>query len=154
MRNEAARDLNYYLGLPYTVVLRQDEEGDTVARISELPGCVAHGPNETEALQAIKEMQGLWIQDCIESGQPVPEPQIEEPLPSGKWVQRVPRSLHKRLASLAKRESVSLNQLVTAMLTGALASWTGATNVTKPRAPTMMAKDLNHPTVRTRNRRP
>jgi antitoxin HicB len=33
---------------------------------------------------------------------------------SGKFVQRLPRSIHARLQSRAKAEGVSLNQLVTA----------------------------------------
>ncbi len=36
--------------------------------------------------------------------------------PSGKWVQRVPRSLYLKLTVLAKAEGVSLNQFVTAVL--------------------------------------
>ena len=36
----------------------------------------------------------------------------DDDLPSGKWVQRVPRSLHKRLVEVAKKEGVSLNSLV------------------------------------------
>ena len=97
-------------------VLRPDDEGDVVAKVQELTGCVAHGTDESEALDNLKEVQKVWLEDCIESGQPVPEPEIEEHLPSGKWVQRVPRTLHKRLSKLAEHEHVSLNQLVTAML--------------------------------------
>ena len=112
------KDLKYYLDLPYTKILRRDEEGEFVARIDELPGCVAHGKNEGEALERLKEVQALWITDSIESGDTVPEP--EETLPSGKWVQRVPRSLHRKLVSFAKREGVSLNQLVSTILSEAV----------------------------------
>ena len=110
------KNRRYYLELPYTVVMRRDEEGDYVARIDELPGCTAHGKTPEQALEAIKGAKQLWITDCLESGDPVPEPATEESLPSGKWVQRVPKSLHKKLVSLAKRENVSLNQLVTSLL--------------------------------------
>lgn len=113
-------NINYYLGLPYTEVLRRDEEGDFVAKIDELPGCIAHGKNKHEALERLEEAKALWITDCIESGDPVPEPVVEEGLPSGKWVQRVPRSLHRKLVLLAKREKVSLNQLVTSLLSEAV----------------------------------
>lgn len=114
------RDINYYLGLPYTVILRRDEEGDFVARIDELPGCTAHGKSPQEALENLEESKLLWITDCIEGGEPVPEPAVEESLPSGKWVQRVPKGLHKKLSSIAKREGVSLNQLVTSILAEAV----------------------------------
>ena len=43
-----------------------------------------------------------------------------EKLPSGKWLQRVPRTLHRDLIRLAERERVSLNQLVTALLSEAV----------------------------------
>ena len=109
-------DTAYFMGLPYTITLRKDEDGDFVVRIAELQGCVAHGATEAAALRNLRRMQELWIQDCIEAGSPVPSPNEDVPLPSGKWVQRVPRSLHRQLAQMAKDESVSLNQLVTSML--------------------------------------
>lgn len=115
------KDLQYYLELPYTVMMRRDEDGDFVARIDELPGCAAHGKTPQEAFEAVEEAMQLWITDCLETGDPVPEPAPEEEaLPSGKWVQRVPKTLHKKLVSLAKREHVSLNQLVTFLLAEAV----------------------------------
>ena len=115
-RIEVNKDLDYYLSLPYTTLLRKDEEGDVVARIDELPGCVAHGKDNVEALSELESMKRLWIEDCLERGQEVPEPHVEETLPSGKWVQRVPRSLHAKLTRAARKEGVSLNQLVTSIL--------------------------------------
>ncbi|MGA2275785.1 MAG: type II toxin-antitoxin system HicB family antitoxin [Bryobacteraceae bacterium] len=114
--NTEKHDLAHYMALPYTKLLRPDTDGDIVARIVELPGCSAHGENAEEALENLQEAQRLWLEDCIEAGDPVPEPEKEDPLPSGKWVQRVPRSLHQRLVRAAKSERVSLNQLVTSML--------------------------------------
>jgi antitoxin HicB len=114
------KNAEYYLSLPYTVILRRDEEGDVVARVDELAGCAAHGKTEQEALQNLREAQELWITDCLEQGESVPEPVNEEALPSGKWVQRVPRSLHKKLVELAKRDKVSLNQLTTSILSEAV----------------------------------
>jgi len=89
-----------------------------------MPGCSTHGANEQEALQNLQETQRLWLEDCIAAGDAVPEPETEAPLPSGKWVQRVPRSLHRRLSQRAKEEGVSLNQLVTSMLSLQLGSRT------------------------------
>src|SRR5678815_745799 len=112
---EDTKDLKYYLLLPYTTVLKKDEEGDTVARIEELEGCVSHGSDEAEAIANLKTMQSAWIEACIKSGREVPEPELTEELPSGKFLQRLPRSLHQRLIRLAKKENVSLNTLVTTM---------------------------------------
>lgn len=110
------KDLDYYLRLPFTEVLRPDDEGDFVARIAELQGCVAHGDTKAKALENLQTVKELWIQDAFENGDPIPEPEVETALPSGKWVQRVPRSLHKKLVALAKREGTSLNQLVVSVL--------------------------------------
>ena len=117
--SKIVKNTSYFMSLPYTIILRRDDEGDVVARIEELPGCIAHGKDEGKAIRSLKEMQRLWLTDCVESGQAVPEPEKEGPLPSGKWVQRVPRSLHQKLVRMAKREEVSLNQLVTSMLSEA-----------------------------------
>lgn len=120
MKAEQQRDLNHYLQLPYTVILRPDEDGLWIARIDELEGCVAHGDTQSEALTIIEEMKKAWIEDALEAGDPIPEPTHGETLPSGKWLQRVPRSLHKKLADLASKEQVSLNQLVTSLLAEAV----------------------------------
>ena len=68
------KNLDYYLSLPYTIVLKRDDEGDFVAKIEELDGCMSHGANEAEALGNLKEMQAVWLQDCLESGDAIPEP--------------------------------------------------------------------------------
>jgi len=72
-------DLAYYMALPYTKLLRPDEDGDIVARIAELPGCSAHGENEAVALKNLEEAQRLWLEDSIEAGDPVPEPERRSP---------------------------------------------------------------------------
>lgn len=109
-------DVKYYMELPYTIVIRKDEEGDFVARIEELAGCTAHGPTQEDALRLLAEVQTGWLEEAIEAGQSIPEPRVEERFPSGKWVQRVPRSLHRKLTKMAEAESVSLNHLVSTIL--------------------------------------
>jgi len=120
MSSEVKKDLGYYLNVSYGIALRKDEEGSWVAKIEELPGCVAHGDSQAQALENLEDVKTAWIEDAIEAGDPIPEPQSQEELPSGKWLQRVPRFLHKGLTDLAQREGVSLNQLVTTVLAEAL----------------------------------
>jgi antitoxin HicB len=141
------KSLAYYLDLSYTTVLRRDEEGDFVAKIDELPGCSAHGPNQNEALERLKEAQQLWIEDAIEAGDQVPEPEQPLPLPSGKWVQRIPRSLHQKLVQLAKKENVSLNQLVTSILAEAVETkaWVDVTRKHAATNPLLAWLDPSHP---------
>ena len=102
--------------LPYTVMLRRDEEGDFIARIKELEGCVADGQDEIEALGNIEKVKELWIETALKANQAIPQPEEDEELPSGKFLTRVPRSLHKSLIDIAQRENVSLNQFVTVAL--------------------------------------
>ena len=76
------RNLKCYRGLSYTVILRRDDEGDFVAQVEEFPGCSAHGKTHRAALAHLEEAKGLWISDCIESGDPVPVPAPVDRLPS------------------------------------------------------------------------
>ena len=111
------KTLEEYISLPYTIVLRKDvRDGVFVARVEELHGCTAHGDTELDALSNLRDNMRVWISDALEAGDTVPEPAEETALPSGKWLQRVPRSLHLKLIRIAKEEGVSLNQLVTAAL--------------------------------------
>jgi predicted RNase H-like HicB family nuclease len=126
------------MALAYTKTLQRDEDGDMVARIAELRGCAAHGADEKEALRNLTEAQRLWLEDCLEAGDAVPGPEQHSALPSGKWVQRVPRSLHGQLAMMAKAEGVSLNQLVTSMLSQQIATKAAR----RPADP--MARKLRH----------
>lgn len=109
--------LEEYLHLPYTTTLKRDEDGDVVARISELRGCVAHGADEVEALQNLKSMMTLWIESALEDGREIPRPTAEdEPVASGKWLQRTSRSIHSACIKAAAEEGVSLNQWVLIVL--------------------------------------
>ena len=120
MKNEVMKKRDYYRSLPYGITLRKDEDSDWVARIVELPGCTAHGGTQAEALKNLDEVMEVWLEDALATGSEIPEPRITEKLPSGKWLQRVPRSLHRKLVELADREGVSLNQLVTSVLSEAV----------------------------------
>jgi antitoxin HicB len=115
--------LDDYLKLPYTIRLRRDDEGDWIARVEELKGCTAHGSNRAEALDQLDEAKRDWIQAALEDHIEIPLPEPEEDLPSGKWVQRVSRSLHNELRRMAKAEGTSLNQLVAMILSAYVGSF-------------------------------
>jgi antitoxin HicB len=57
----------------------------------------------------------LWLEASIEDSLPIPEPVRSEDY-SGKFLVRVPRTLHRDLARRAELEGVSLNQLVLSVL--------------------------------------
>jgi predicted RNase H-like HicB family nuclease len=50
------------------------ENGIFVAEIPELPGCMAHGDTQEEALANAKTAAQLWVDTAIEFGDPVPAP--------------------------------------------------------------------------------
>jgi predicted RNase H-like HicB family nuclease len=105
-------DVTYYLSLPYTKVLKRDEEGDVIATIAELDGCIAHGANESEALRNLNDAQTAWVEAALSDGQEIPLPEIEEELPSGKFVVRLSKRLHQQLNKIAIKDDVSLNVLM------------------------------------------
>jgi predicted RNase H-like HicB family nuclease len=51
-----------------------DEDQVFIAEVPELPGCMAHGETQEEALEQAKEAMNLWIDTAQEHGDPVPEP--------------------------------------------------------------------------------
>ena len=59
----------------YEIIIYWSAEDDAfVAEVPELPGCMAHGPTQEEALSNAKEAAQLWLDTAREFGDPVPEP--------------------------------------------------------------------------------
>jgi antitoxin HicB len=107
-----------YLRLPYTIqVIRDDDEENPgwVARVVELPGCITQGDTFEELGEMIEDAMRGWIEVALEDGIPIPEPRPVEEY-SGKFVVRVPKSLHRELVEAAEREGVSLNAFVSVSL--------------------------------------
>lgn len=128
-RKQMKKDLDYYLSLPYTIEIVHNRQADNepaywFARVRELPGCMTEAEN-FEALDAlIHDAMATWLEDALADGDPIPEPRpIEEY--SGKFVIRLPRSLHRDLAQKALQEGVSLNAFITAALARALGQMAG-----------------------------
>ena len=85
---------------------------------------MTQGDDMQDALEMIEDAKKAWIDIAIHDNREIPEPETEEKY-SGKFLVRVPKSLHKELAMRAKKEAVSLNQLATYFLS------TGITRKTK-----------------------
>jgi predicted RNase H-like HicB family nuclease len=56
----------------YTVVLEQELDGQYVAVVPALPGCVSQGTTRGEVIDNIREAIELYVEDCIAAGDPVP----------------------------------------------------------------------------------
>jgi antitoxin HicB len=116
MRNDTERkDLKFYLNLHYPITIHPDPDGGYVAEIEELHGCMTQAETLDEVFEAIEDARQLWIKTTYEEGQDIPLPRDMEEH-SGKFMLRIPRSLHRNLVRAAKREGVSLNQYVTTLL--------------------------------------
>lgn len=98
--------------------LTSDEGGGFLATFPDLPGCMADGETPEEAIADARGAFDCWMDAHLADGRPVPTPGIASV--SGKFVQRLPRSIHARLQYRAKAEGVSLNQLVTAYVSEGL----------------------------------
>ena len=106
------KDLQYYLDLPYSVIvqhIKEENEDYFFSRIIELDGCHSHGSTQHESLDNLREAMEGYIEVKLEYGDPIPEP-ISTDSYSGKFLLRLPKTLHQRLALEADKEGVSLNQ--------------------------------------------
>jgi antitoxin HicB len=108
-----------YLNLPYTRELVPAGEGGWLARIKELPGCISRGDTPEAALALLQDAMALWVASALEDGMAIPEPRMDEDY-SGKFVVRVPRSMHRWLVERAEADGVSLNQWIVGALGQAL----------------------------------
>ncbi len=101
-----------YMKLPYNYIIQhvEDESGKYYyAKVLELDGCQSTGETFEEAYNNLKEAMEGWIETKIENGFEIPMPVGYEDF-SGKFIVRIPKSLHYKLTIEAKQEGISLNQ--------------------------------------------
>lgn len=99
---------------PFTIRrLTKGEGGGWLVEFPDLPGCMADGESIEEAIENAGDAVRSWLATAKEFKDPISEPSTRL---SGKWVQRVPKSLHTKLVAQAGKEGVSLNTLVVSLL--------------------------------------
>ena len=92
-----------YMELPYTRIIKEmnDESGHYYyGSVLELDGCQSTADKVDELMKSLDEAMDNY---------PIPLPQQDDSY-SGKFVLRLPKTLHKRLSIEASNEGVSLNQ--------------------------------------------
>ena len=105
-------DLNAY---PFEISpLAADDGGGYLIAYPDFAECIADGDTVEEAIAHGHEALAATIATLQAKGFPVPQPGRGGH--SGKFVTRVPKTLHAQLALRAKAEGVSLNALVLAFL--------------------------------------
>ena len=117
------QDLEFYLSLDYPVEIRRLSEEDGGGYIACIPYLgrwmfTAAGDTIEEALQTLEEVKRDHFERLLSEGKeiPLPPPVDADEHYSGRFLVRIPRHLHRRLAQLAELEGCSLNQYVTSLL--------------------------------------
>ncbi len=111
------RDLSQY---PFEVrPLSKVDGGGYLISFSDFSECISDGETPEEAIRNGIDALQETIAALESMGLPVPEPESGGRY-SGRFVQRVPKSIHARLAARAKQEGVSMNSLVTTFLAESL----------------------------------
>lgn len=97
--------------------LTEEEGGGWLITFLDLPGCMSDGESPEEAIVNGRDAMAAWLAAARKAGREVPRAGEAS---SGKFIARIPRSLHARLTARAKQEGVSMNALVSAFLAESL----------------------------------
>ena len=71
-------------------------------RVLELDGCHSTGETFNEAYKNLLEAMEGWLDVKLQYNDPIPEPVVDDGY-SGKFVVRLPKSLHRKLAIEAEK---------------------------------------------------
>lgn len=93
--------------------LSKEEGGGYSIYFPDLPGCWSDGATPEDAIENGRDALMSWLAVAQEFCDGIPKPFSSV---SGRFVQRVSRSLHARLIARAKAEGVSLNTLVVSLV--------------------------------------
>ena len=111
------RDLSQY---PFEIrPLSEEEGGGFLISFTDFSECISDGETIAEAVENGLDALQETIAALESLNMPVPEPGSGGSY-SGKFMQRVPKSIHARLVMRAKQEGVSMNALVTSILAESL----------------------------------
>jgi antitoxin HicB len=94
-------------------LIPEKESGYFAVRFPDFPGIVTGGYSVEEALKNAQEALEITMETMKKHKVPLPEPKTRF---SGQFNVRVPRDLHRELVRKAEEEGVSLNALVTYLL--------------------------------------
>ncbi len=115
MAASTTRTLDDYLSLNYPFEVIAEPEGGYVVRFPDLPGCMTQVEDIEDVGAMAEDVRRLWLETAYEEGLDIPLPSYPQGY-SGRFVLRVPRSLHRTLAESAEREGASLNQYAATLL--------------------------------------
>lgn len=99
--------------------LSEEDGGGYLISFPDFSECISDGDTPEEAINNGMDALAETIAALESMGLTVPEPGSGGDY-SGKFIQRVPKSLHARLAARAKQEGISMNSLVISFLSESL----------------------------------
>lgn len=91
------------------------EDNEHVGLCAEFPSLAWLAPTPEKALAGIRRVVAEVVDDMTVAGEPVPEALSERKF-SGRFMVRIPSSVHRTLATEAAEQGVSINRLVSAKL--------------------------------------
>jgi RNA polymerase sigma-B factor len=118
-----------YLELSYHLAVRLKRNGQRSwwsATVEELPGCGAQGSTADEAVRMLRAAMQEWMTAALAEGREIPMPSRSTSKPkdgsaySGRFLVRMPSTLHEQLVQAAERDDTSLNRYVTDVLARAV----------------------------------
>lgn len=115
MAAKQRKPLDYYLNLQYPFEAVPEPQGGYLIRFPDLPGCLAQVETMDQVAEMAQDVFTTWMEVSYEEGDEIPLPSYPEEY-SGKFVLRLPKSVHRRLAEEAKRDGVSLNTYAAVLL--------------------------------------
>ena len=93
---------------PFTIrKLSKEDGGGFLIEFPDLPGCMSDGDTLEETVANGQDALKCWLDAAKKAGREIPKPNSKKS--SGKWVQRVPKSLHANLVEQAKIENVNID---------------------------------------------
>lgn len=119
---EYTSDVEAYAQLPYHFDVYHDAEDGWVVTLPEFPGMIAVGDTADETILLAEDAKRAWIAVTLRANLPVPLPRtIEKPAKrSGTFTVRMTATLHEMAAAEAKRNDLSLNEMVVQLMTFAV----------------------------------
>lgn len=94
--------------------LATNEGGGWLASFPDLPGCMGDGETPQAAIADGYSAAQAWLTVAQACGDPIPKPGMGGE--SGRFVARVPKSLHTRLVARAEQEGVSMNTFLVSII--------------------------------------
>jgi antitoxin HicB len=129
----------------YPVEIEAEDDGTFTVIVPDLPGCVAAGDSPEEALAEVGDAIDSWIESAKADDVPIPVPSRRDFGYSGRFLVRIPRSLHREAAHRAKADNGSLNHWCATALTRAVTLGAVEVEVKRMLTPARLAQREEQP---------